>query len=76
MMPQISSKWKSEFIKQVDTVFPRVTPFEDSKYAKLSQSLNANLFAGMGFFYGDSKVDRSHAIEYEETDLQFWDKAS
>ena len=30
----------------------------------------------MGFFHGDSKVDDSHAPEYEETDLNFWKKAA
>jgi mannosyl-oligosaccharide glucosidase len=30
----------------------------------------------MGYFYGDSKVDRSHALEYEEIDALFWDKAA
>lgn len=30
----------------------------------------------MGYFYGDSKVDVSHAPEYEETDVRFWEKAA
>ncbi|KAI1857139.1 hypothetical protein JX265_011340 [Neoarthrinium moseri] len=64
------------FSTRVDAVFPRAAPFEDQKYAGLTQSLLANLLGGMGYFHGDQLIDYSHAPEYEETDLGFWEKAA
>lgn len=70
------SDFNSTFPQTVDKVFPRTGPFGDAKYADFTQSLLSNLLGGMGFFHGDSKVDDSHAPEYEEADLNFWKKAA
>lgn len=48
----------------------------DEKYGNLSQALLSNLLGGLGFFHGDRGVGASHAPEYEETGLNFWEKAS
>lgn len=32
----------------------------------------SNLIGGIGYFYGDSVVDRSYAPEYEEENEGFW----
>lgn len=66
----------STFPEAVDKVFPRTAPFVDAKYAEFTQSLLSNLLGGMGFFHGDSKVDATHAPEYEETNLDFWKGAA
>lgn len=66
----------STFTQDVDKVFPRTSPHDDEKYADFTQSLLSNLLGGMGFFHGDSKVDDSHAPEYEETDINFWKGAA
>ena len=36
----------------------------------------SNLVGGIGYFYGDSLVDRSYAPEYEEEDEGFWEQAA
>jgi mannosyl-oligosaccharide glucosidase len=41
-----------------------------------SQHTLSNLLGGLGYFYGRSKVDESHAPEYEEKEQKFWDKAA
>jgi mannosyl-oligosaccharide glucosidase len=66
----------STFASDVDKAFPRTSPFVDEKYGNLSQALLSNLLGGLGFFHGDSRVDASHAPEYEETGLNFWEKAA
>lgn len=70
------SNLESTFSSAVDAVFPRTDPFLDESYRRLLQALLSNLLGGLGFFYGDSKVDSSHSPEYQETDLNFWEKAA
>lgn len=36
----------------------------------------SNLVGGIGYFYGDSVVDRSYAPEYEELNEGFWEEAA
>ena len=36
----------------------------------------SNLVGGIGFFYGDSTVDRSYAPEYEEENEGFWQETA
>lgn len=60
----------------MDKVFPRTTPFDQEKYAPFTQALLSNLLGGLGFFHGDSKVDDSHADEYQETNEHFWEEAA
>lgn len=36
----------------------------------------SNLVGGVGYFYGDSIVDRSNAPEYEEENEGFWEEAA
>ncbi|KAI0140004.1 glycoside hydrolase family 63 protein [Hypoxylon sp. NC0597] len=67
---------QSTFSVTMNKTFPRTSPFEHDKYTAFSQALLSNLFGGLGFFHGDSRVDYSHAPEYNETDLDFWEKAA
>ncbi|ROW07331.1 hypothetical protein VMCG_03705 [Cytospora schulzeri] len=66
------SDLRSTFPSQVDKVFPRASGFQEDKYAGFSQALLSDLLGGLGFFHGDSKVDRSNSPEYQETDVDFW----
>ena len=36
----------------------------------------SNLVGGIGYFYGDSIVDRSYAAEYDEENEGFWQEAA
>lgn len=36
----------------------------------------SNLVGGIGYFYGDSIVDRSYAPEYDEENEEFWEEAA
>lgn len=56
----------------MDKVFPRASEFQKDRYAGFTQALLSDLLGGLGFFHGDSKVDRSNAPEYGETDVDFW----
>ncbi|KAI6474835.1 hypothetical protein MCOR14_002666 [Pyricularia oryzae] len=64
------------FPQRVSSVFPQSAPFQGQDYAKFTQALLSNLMGGLGFFHGDSKMDDSHAPEYEETDIKFWELAA
>ncbi|ORY70511.1 glycoside hydrolase [Pseudomassariella vexata] len=64
------------FAGRVDVVFPRTAPWDSHQYAEFTESLLSNLLGGLGFFYGDSKLDASYAQEYEETSLDFWDRVA
>lgn len=66
----------TSFPASVDKVFPRTAPYEGDAYEDFTRSLISNLLGGMGFFHGDEKVDETHAPEYEELDLDFWEKAA
>jgi len=66
----------SNFVQDINKVFPRAKLFMDEKYARFSQEMLSNLLGGLGFFHGNAKVDGSHAPEYEEVDTNFWVNAA
>lgn len=47
-------------------------PFREGDYAAFSKALLSNLLGGIGYFYGDSRTDRSNASEYLEKESEFW----
>jgi mannosyl-oligosaccharide glucosidase len=51
------------------------SPFLDDQYVDFSMELFSNLLGGLGYFYGDTRIDRSNASEYEESDVSFWESA-
>jgi mannosyl-oligosaccharide glucosidase len=59
-----------------ELVFRPSGPFQGEDYAKFSQYLLSNLLGGIGYFYGDSKIDRSNNSAYQETELDFWKTAT
>lgn len=69
---EASKSFKNRF----DKVFSPKAPFTDPKYTKFSQAMLSNLIGGIGYFYGDSLVDRSYAPEYEEDDEGFWEQTA
>ncbi|KAK7746002.1 Processing alpha glucosidase I [Cytospora paraplurivora] len=65
---------RSTFPSQVDKAFPRASQFQEDKYADFSQAVLSNLLGGLAFLHGDSKVDFSSPPDYEEADVEFWQK--
>jgi mannosyl-oligosaccharide glucosidase len=69
---EISKSFRTKFTE----VFAPKAPFTDPKYTKFSQAMLSNLVGGIGYFYGDSLVDRSYAPEYEEENEGFWEETA
>lgn len=67
-----SESFKNQFPK----IFQPKKPFDGQDYQLCSESMLSNLAGGIGYFYGDSLVDRSYAPEYEEEDEGFWEPAA
>ncbi|KAF2434956.1 mannosyl-oligosaccharide glucosidase [Tothia fuscella] len=62
----------ASFSSRFDIVYRTRAPFQPGIYTEFSQSLLSNLLGGIGYFYGNSKVDLSHAPEYNEKTTNFW----
>jgi mannosyl-oligosaccharide glucosidase len=67
---------KESFAQRFKDVFKLQAPFDQPKYQKFAKSMFSNLFGGIGFFYGDSVVDRSYAPEYDEDNEGFWEETA
>ena len=52
------------------------SPFDKPNYLEFAKSMFSNLAGGIGYFYGDSVVDRSYAPEYEEENEGFWQETA
>ncbi|KAH0846305.1 putative mannosyl-oligosaccharide glucosidase [Fonsecaea pedrosoi] len=65
-----------EFTKKFKEVFKPLAPFTKPAYTDFSASMFSNLFGGIGYFYGDSLVDRSYAPEYDEDNEGFWEETA
>lgn len=72
---QIKSVAQS-FSSRFSDIFKPKSPFLKGRYEEFSKSLFSNLIGGIGYFYGDSRVDRSYAPEYEEDNEGFWEEAA
>lgn len=57
-------------------IFKPQPPFLKERYEEFSKSLFSNLIGGVGYFYGDSRVDRSYDPAYEEDNEGFWEDAA
>ncbi|KAK4462167.1 putative mannosyl-oligosaccharide glucosidase [Cladorrhinum samala] len=64
------------FGERFSSVFELKAPFNVDKYKKFGRSMFSNLIGGIGYFYGQSLVDRSYAPEYEEESEGFWEEAA
>ncbi|KAF2178121.1 glycoside hydrolase family 63 protein [Zopfia rhizophila CBS 207.26] len=56
------------------SVFNPALHFGSSSYINFSHALFSNLLGGLGYFYGKTKVDESHAPEYDERGPWFWEE--
>lgn len=65
-----------DFKTKYSTIFKAQAPFISSKYDKFSQTMFSNLLGGIGYFYGDSVIDRSYNEAYEEENDGFWEDAA
>lgn len=65
----------SGFSSRFTDIFKPQPPFIKGKYEEFSKSLFSNLIGGIGYFYGDSRVDRSYDAAYEEDNEGFWEDA-
>jgi len=66
----------STFAARFARIFPLEPPFLGERYAEFARSLFSNLLGGIGYFYGDSRVDRSYDAAYEEDNEGFWEDAA
>ncbi|KAJ4287663.1 Processing alpha glucosidase I [Kalmusia sp. IMI 367209] len=66
----------SGFSTRFTDIFKPQTPFVKERYEEFSKSLFSNLIGGIGYFYGDSRVDRSDDPAYEEDNEGFWEDAA
>ncbi|PGH09954.1 hypothetical protein AJ79_05570 [Helicocarpus griseus UAMH5409] len=64
----------TSFSERFKEVFSPLAPFNAPKYTEFSKAMFSNLVGGIGYFYGDSIVDRSNAPEYEEENEGFWEE--
>ncbi|KAK0636210.1 glycoside hydrolase [Bombardia bombarda] len=64
------------FGERFSSVFDFKAPFTADRYKKFGRSMFSNLIGGIGYFYGESLVDRSYAPEYDEEDEGFWEEAA
>ena len=72
LIEEASTRFKTKFAR----VFAPKAPFDSPKYTKFSQEMLSNLVGGIGYFYGDSFVDRSYAPEFEEENEGFWEETA
>ncbi|PVI03888.1 glycoside hydrolase family 63 protein [Periconia macrospinosa] len=66
----------SGFSSRFTEIFKPQPPFLKERYEEFSKSLFSNLIGGIGYFYGDSRVDRSYDPAYEEDNEGFWEDAA
>ncbi|KAF2640687.1 glycoside hydrolase [Massarina eburnea CBS 473.64] len=66
----------SSFSTRFTEIFKPQPPFLKERYEEFSKSLFSNLIGGIGYFYGDSRVDRSYDPSYEEDNEGFWKDAA
>ena len=72
---KIESTAKS-FSQRFGKLLAPKAPFDKPKYLEFAKSMFSNLAGGIGYFYGDSVVDRSYAPEYEEENEGFWQETA
>ncbi|TAQ90710.1 hypothetical protein B7494_g998 [Chlorociboria aeruginascens] len=72
---QIGETSKAFWAKFMET-FDLMPPFDIEKLQRFSSNMFSNLLGGLGYFYGDSVVDRSYAPEYDEENEGFWEEAA
>lgn len=64
----------ASFSAMFEDVYAPSPPFDNAACKMLSRSLLSNLMGGIGYFYGDSRVDVSPVTHHDENDLNFWNQ--
>jgi mannosyl-oligosaccharide glucosidase len=65
-----------DFDKRFEEVFKPQPPFTGAKYLEFSKSLFSNLLGGIGYFYGDWRIDNSADPAYDEENEGFASEAA
>ncbi len=55
-----------KFKQKFDLKFDLKYPYNNDEHKRFGQELLSNLMGGVGYFYGDSIVDRTHENDYDE----------
>lgn len=71
----IGDNQKAFWAKFIETFTPN-DPFNIESLQRFSSNMFSNLIGGLGYFYGDSVVDRSYAPEYDEENEGFWEETA
>ncbi|KAG8531945.1 uncharacterized protein KY384_003581 [Bacidia gigantensis] len=66
----------ASFSDRFSEVLAPKSPFRDQRYDGFAKSMFSNLLGGIGYFHGDSVVDRSYAPEYDEDNEGFWEETA
>lgn len=66
----------SSFSTRFTQIFKPNPPFLETRFEKLSKSMLSNLLGGIGYFHGDSRVERSYDPAYEELNEGFWEEGA
>jgi mannosyl-oligosaccharide glucosidase len=72
---EIESTSKS-FGERFKSVFSLAKEFDTEEYEAFAKNMFSNLFGGIGYFQGNSVVDRSYAPEYDEENEGFWEETA
>lgn len=64
------------FWERFIATFEPKQPFAIEPLQRFASSMFSNLIGGLGYFYGDSVVDRSYAPEYDEENEGFWEETA
>jgi mannosyl-oligosaccharide glucosidase len=67
---------QKSFYERFIATFDTQEPFNIDTLQKFSTAMFSNLLGGLGYFSGDSVVDRSYAPEYDEENEGFWEEAA
>ena len=76
ILDEVVEKTSKSFKSKFSEIFKPAKPFVGEDHQACAESMLSNLAGGIGYFYGDSLVDRSYAEEYEEEDEGFWEAAA
>lgn len=69
-------KTSKDYWDEFRVIFELQPPFNVRGMQKFASILFSNLLGGLGYFYGDSVVDRSYSSEYDEENEDFWEETA
>ncbi|KAH6684239.1 glycoside hydrolase family 63 protein [Halenospora varia] len=69
---QSSKNYWARFVR----TFSPAKPFDVENLQRFAANMLSNLVGGLGYFHGDSVVDRSYAPEYDEENEGFWEETA